>query len=156
MLEQVSDSKRYKGEIKIIFSKDYIFQRYDTDREKISEMLIAMSRNNRTFESLNESERTLSLACRLDGEIGNGGLSQYFLNSEGVYIEETIKCLQSLNAHEHRKIFDQASTAYLSNEDEETKYKYWSDLTEKYDRIDYNLIYKLLIEFVRNHWNDFE
>lgn len=119
-------------------------------------MLIAMSRNNRAFESLNESERTLSLVCRLDGEVCNGGLSQYFFNSEGTYIEETIKCLQSVQAHEHNRIFEQASAVFLSSEDEETKYKHWSELTEEYDNIDYDLIYKLLIDFVKNNWNDFE
>ncbi len=128
----------------MIFSKVFIFQNYETDREKITELLNAMSRNNRTFESLNCCEKTLSLVCRLDGEINNGGFSQYYFNTDGAYIQDTTACLQSIKAADCLELFEEANSIFYSDISEEEKHKRWEELDRKYYQLDDKRLYQFM------------
>lgn len=57
------------------------------------------------------------------GEVGKGGFSQYFFNSNEIYIEETKKRLEILNNADYIKIFNNASEIFYSEKSEEEKDK---------------------------------
>jgi uncharacterized protein DUF4375 len=52
--------------------------------------------------------RTFFLVELLNAEIGNGGLVQYFHNTEDSDVVETSDALDRMGANEHRAVFDEA------------------------------------------------
>ncbi len=56
------------------------------------------------FYRLSPHEQTYYLCCRLEGEVYNGGLGQFFDNSSGEFYQETLDALAELGAARCREI----------------------------------------------------
>lgn len=54
------------------------------------------------------AERTYFLLSVFNGEVLNGGITQFFTNSSGAYFSETIKCLRQLGANTELRLLTQA------------------------------------------------
>ena len=55
------------------------------------------------FEALSEEVKVAWLVHRLEAEVNNGGFHQFFLNSSGAYVRETIDALSAIGA-DHTKV----------------------------------------------------
>jgi Zn-dependent protease len=62
----------------------------------------------RTREALPEGARVIYAAWQLEVEVGNGGLLQYFWNTEGRYGAETLEALLAIGATRHADLFARA------------------------------------------------
>jgi hypothetical protein len=60
------------------------------------------------LEDRSPEQETFWLAELLNYEIGNGGLVQYFHNTEGECVDETVEALRRLGATEHLAVFNEA------------------------------------------------
>lgn len=58
------------------------------------------------YGDLSEEWKIFYLCFFLDAEVQNGGFIQYFTNTEGKYLSETINALSVVGANEQRKILE--------------------------------------------------
>jgi hypothetical protein len=65
--------------------------------------------------SLPEEARFVHLIMILDGEVRNGGFNQYFFNTEGAYVNDTVAALQKMCGAKHSEPL-QAAVKFLEEE----------------------------------------
>ena len=97
---------------------------WDTDFDDIWEIeneidfLIAMNgwlckkcNYGEDIEKLSHAERVFYVVFQLEGEVNNGGFSQYLYNSSGNFANEVAEALREIGANKTADICDQALTA---------------------------------------------
>jgi hypothetical protein len=60
------------------------------------------------FEELSAEVKTAWLIHRLEAEVNNGGFHQFFLNSSGAYVSETIDALAAIGAEHTKNLLQRA------------------------------------------------
>ena len=60
------------------------------------------------FEALSPEVKVAWLIHRLEAEVNNGGFHQFFLNSSGAYVPETINALSLIGAEHTKKLLQRA------------------------------------------------
>jgi hypothetical protein len=63
------------------------------------------------FEALSEEVKVAWLVHRLEAEVNNGGFHQFFLNSSGAYVHETIAALSAIGADRTKVLLQRAVQA---------------------------------------------
>ena len=97
---------------------------WDTDFDDIwsienkNDFLIAMngwlckkSNYGEDIEKLSESEKVFYFVFQLEGEVNNGGFSQFFYNSSGDFANETANALHEIGAYKMEEIYKTAIAA---------------------------------------------
>ena len=117
------------------------------------------------MDKLTDGERIIYLIGDVEGEVNNGGFSQYFFNSSGKYANEAISALKTVGAEYTSSLLEQAMKIYKNGPTSESRNEPEEDLTEdqeeKLNELD-NKFYeykdnlsKLQIEYIKNHITDF-
>ena len=122
-----------------------------------------------TVEEGNDFQKNVLLALTLDGEVRNGGFSQYFFNSSGAYVSEALVALEKINATNTLQLLKQAIQHFpkspipkdtgdrrdLMDELPEEIYEEWDAIdTQFYDSKE--SIDELVIEYVKKNKSKFE
>src|SRR5690606_3072341 len=79
---------------------------------EIGQILWDKSKNDKDFESLNETEKNVLFVEMLEGQVNNGGFNQYFFNSSGEYAHETLIALKQIKAPKMAEILNRAIKVY--------------------------------------------
>ncbi|RYD63252.1 MAG: DUF4375 domain-containing protein, partial [Verrucomicrobiaceae bacterium] len=67
------------------------------------------------YASLTRPQQLYSTVLRLDGEINNGGLDQYFVNSSGDEWRDALEGLKAMNATTRAEILEEAAAKFGKN-----------------------------------------
>lgn len=62
--------------------------------------------------NISRAELTIYLCQALEGEVNNGGFSQFFFNSSGDYASETVEALREIGALKTAVILQKANSVY--------------------------------------------
>ncbi len=62
-----------------------------------------------------QRDRVALCLHRLEAEVNNGGFHQFFLNSSGELVPETLEALTAIGANETRRLLEQAVTIAFPN-----------------------------------------
>jgi hypothetical protein len=65
-------------------------------------------------DALTEAQRNFYYNQNLEREINNGGFNQYFINSSGDFVHETINSLRTIGAHHTADILQAAIDSFLT------------------------------------------
>ncbi len=104
------------------------------------------------------------LFLNYQGEVGNGGHSQFFMNSTGAFANETIVSLEELGFQEFKDILRRAVSVYpnsqvpkdweernlLIEKFPENAFSFWDQLDRELNSLDYTFL-SLLLEYLRKH-----
>ncbi|MEM6965720.1 MAG: DMP19 family protein, partial [Bacteroidota bacterium] len=116
----------------------------------------------------NEFEKNVLLVLGLDGQVSNGGFSQFFFNSTGKFAHETVDALQAIGATESYQLLKEAIPFFpksfipkdtgerrdLMDEFPEKIYEAWDQLDSRFYKKNENLD-ALVISYVRKNKNKF-
>ena len=67
------------------------------------------------YDSLSEQEKVIYCIGQLEAEINNGGFNQFFWNSSGDYLNETLSSLEKIEAIQTKSILEEAASYLGSN-----------------------------------------
>jgi hypothetical protein len=118
------------------------------------------------LDELTNGERIIYYVGELEGEINNGGFSQYFFNSSGQNAKEAINALKTINAEYTASLLEQALAIYKNGptndgrndpEEDELTEKQEEKLNELDDKFyEYNdNLSELQIIYIKNHKEEF-
>lgn len=89
------------------------------------------------MNKLNEYEKTAYYVFELEGEVNNGGFSQYFFNSSGKNVNPTIKSLENIGAVQTAQLLIKAKSVNDGGIIEFVRKKFRMDTSEKQeDKLD--------------------
>ena len=94
---------------------DEILQSKESEEDKFYAIadVIAKKEAESSFNSLKVEEKNIHMIDVLLEEINNGGLDEYFFNTDGKYSQDTINVLKMIRQHELAEILNQASIIIL-------------------------------------------
>ena len=110
-------------------------------------------REYEVFTSLPKSLQAIDTTFYLEGEVYNGGLSQYLSNSIGLYVKEAVEGLKMIGAYELAQITEEA----IEIEKREMKIKEKGKVLLELDKLFYELnetnenLSELRIRFIRQN-----
>ena len=121
------------------------------------------------IELLNESQKVLLLVENLEREINNGGFNQFYRNSSGDFVNETIDALNLIGAKKTAEIVKDANSEFKNGSVPKDRVKRqnvmalierkaeenWESLDSLFFEYNDNLT-ELLIAFVLKNRSDFE
>ena len=64
------------------------------------------------FDRLSEEEQTVILVWAVEGEVGNGGLDQFYFNSSGDFAAETVEALRRIGAGRTAELVERANRLF--------------------------------------------
>jgi hypothetical protein len=129
---------------------------YEEMYYKILEPLQEMELND-GIDKLSIGERNLFLIEKLIEEVNNGGFDQYFVNTEEIYVEETLDTLKASGISSLTKLLDKAIVIFKSEIDDEKKMDKYEKLDDKfYDKFDYDEFYKSRINYLKKNIEQFK
>ena len=64
------------------------------------------------FDSLTAKEKAVFLAFLLEGEVGNGGIEQYYTNTSGQYAVRTVEMFEAIGAKEVAKKLEELNSLF--------------------------------------------
>ena len=109
-----------------------------------------------SFNSLKVEEKNINMIDTLVVDINNGGLDDYFFNTEGKYCQDTINVLKMLNQFELAEILNQASNIYFGNTNEDDKFDLLNEFDEKiYEQVDFEALYKACLHYLKSYMQKF-
>lgn len=109
-----------------------------------------------TFNSLKQEEKNIYMLDNLLSEINNGGLDQYFFNTDGKFVTDTINLLKQIGQPDFAELIHRASEIYNSDSPDEDKFDLLNEFDEKiYSKIDFEGIYKSCLEYLRGYIHKF-
>ena len=118
--------------------------------------IIAKKEAEFSFNSLKVEEKNINMIDTLIGEINNGGLDEYFFNTEGKYYKDTINVLKMLSQFDLAEILNQSSIIYFGDTNEEDKFDLLSDFDEKiFGQVDFEALYKACLHYLRSYKQKF-
>lgn len=111
---------------------------------------------------LTNGERIIYFVGEIEGEINNGGFSQYFFNSSGRNAKEAINALKIINAEYTASLLEQALAIYKNgstndSKDDELTEEQEEELNELDDKFyEYNdNLSELQVTYIKNHKEEF-
>ena len=109
-----------------------------------------------SFNSLKVEEKNINMIDTLVVDINNGGLDDYFFNTEGKYCQDTINVLKMLSQFEFAEILNQASNIYFGNTNEDDKFDLLNEFDEKiYEQVDFEALYKACLHYLKSYMQKF-
>lgn len=109
-----------------------------------------------TFSSLKVEEKNVYMIDLLLSEVNNGGLDEYFFNTNGKYCNDTINVLKMIKQPELAEILHQASIIYNGDSNDEDKFDLLNEFDERiYSQIDFESLYKSCIQYLRSYKQKF-
>lgn len=135
----------------------------------LDHLLFVKSKYGERVDLLNEEERVVLFIEMLEAQVNNGGFYQYFFNSSGNYVYETLKSLKRINAHTTTNLLQRAINIFPVSpvpKDQkvrrETMVELDDSFSEELNKLDDEYyqysenLAKLLIEFVRKNKDKFQ
>ena len=136
---------------------------------EIGQMLWNKSENDKDFESLNAMEKNVLFVEMLEGQVNNGGFDQYFFNTSGEYVYETLNALKEIKAPQTTGILNRAINVFptlpipkdtdqrreLMKLIPESVSDTWAKLDDEFYKYPENLA-GLVIEYVKSNKADFK
>lgn len=117
------------------------------------------------LEKLTNGEKTIFFIGELEGEVNNGGFSQYFFNTSGKNTNEAIKALNDITANHTASLLEESKQIYGYGKTSEGRNSIEIDLTKEQDdklyELDKNFYeYKdnlsdLQIKYISSYINEF-
>ncbi|WP_423799998.1 DMP19 family protein [Neobacillus sp. SAB-20_R2A] len=136
--------------------ENFVF-RTDSDEYRIvNDVLWIISIKKKDIDSMTIGEKTITLITKLDGEVGNGGFVQYFLNTNGAFIADTIMSFKRINDYDFYLIFKQAITIFNSKLSKEVKEREWQELDNQYYILNNSRLYRLLVSYIKENLHEFK
>ena len=118
--------------------------------------IVAEKESESSFTSLKAEEKNIYMIDTLLSEINNGGLDEYFFNTEGKYCQDTINVLKMLNQFELAEILNQASIIYFGDTNEEDKFDMLNEFDEKiYGQVEFETLYKACLQYLGSYRQKF-
>ncbi len=114
--------------------------------------IIAEKEAENTFSSLKVEEKNIYMIDLFLNEINNGGLDEYFFNTNGKYCNDTINVLKMIGQPEIAEILNQASIIYNDDNNDEDKFDLLNEFDERiYNQVDFESLYKSCIQYLRSY-----
>lgn len=85
--------------------------------------------------ALTEPERVFFVVMALEGEVNNGGFSQYFYNSSGNFAGKAVKALNEIGAHRTAEICAKALSVFGGDVPTD-----WNERQERLDELDEEML----------------
>ncbi|MDF2522827.1 MAG: hypothetical protein K0R31_468 [Clostridiales bacterium] len=118
--------------------------------------IIAEKEAETSFTTLKVEEKNVHMIDLLLSEINNGGLDEYFFNTDGKYCQDTINVLKMLSQFELAEILNQASIIYFGDTNEEDKFDMLNEFDEKiYGQVDFEALYKACLHYLSSYRQKF-
>lgn len=118
--------------------------------------VIAEKEASQSFNSLKVEEKNIFMIDTLLWEVENGGLDQYFFNTNGKFCHDTENLLKMIGQHELAEILRQASIIYNGDAEDEDKFDLLNEFDEKiYSEVNYEALYKDCIQYIRSYQQKF-
>ncbi|MGB7604942.1 MAG: DUF4375 domain-containing protein [Lutisporaceae bacterium] len=118
--------------------------------------IIAEKEAESTFSSLKVEEKNVYMIDLFLSEVNNGGLDEYFFNTNGKYCNDTINVLKMIGQPEIAEILHQASIIYNGDSNDEDKFDLLNEFDEKiYNQVDFESLYKSCIQYFRSYKQKF-
>jgi hypothetical protein len=119
--------------------------------------IISMKKAESSFNSLKVEEKNINMIDTLIEDINNGGLDDYFFNTEGKYCHDTINVLKMLSQFELAEILNQASIIYFGDTNEDDKFDLLNEFDEKiYGQVDFEALYKACLHYLKSYKQKFD
>jgi hypothetical protein len=119
--------------------------------------IISMKKAESSFNSLKVEEKNINMIDTLIEDINNGGLDDYFFNTEGKYCQDTINVLKMLSQFELAEILNQASIIYFGDTNEDDKFDLLNEFDEKiYGQVDFEALYKACLHYLKSYKQKFD
>lgn len=103
------------------------------------------------MENINEYERVFYIAQVLEGEVNNGGFSQYFYNSSGNFSSESVNAFTQLGALKTAEICKKALSAFKMELPVD-----WAEREELLDNLDWDDGINEILSECDNAFYDYE
>lgn len=162
--------KKQKNKLEVQKIKNYALEIINNKNDndpilRILEIIQKKCNHGEKMDVLSKGERLIYLMGDLEGEVNNGGFSQYFFNSSGKYADETILILKEIGAKYTSSLLEEAKKIYKSGPTNDGRDEPEVDLTdsqeEKLNELD-NKFYEykdnlneLQITYIKLHITDF-
>ena len=118
--------------------------------------IIAKKGAESSFNSLKVEEKNINMIDTLISEINNGGLDEYFFNTEGKYCQDTINVLKMLSQFELAEILNQASIIYFGDTNEDDKFDLLNEFDDKiFEQVDFEALYKACLHYLKSYRQKF-
>ncbi|SFA99590.1 MULTISPECIES: DUF4375 domain-containing protein [unclassified Bacillus (in: firmicutes)] len=133
--------------------EEFVF-RNDDDLEIINDANWIITTRKHDLALMTEGEKTIIHILRLVGEVGNGGFEQYFYNTQGQFLPETLDALERINDSNVKSLFQKAVICFNSDKVETLKEEEWYKLDKQFYNYDMYL-YKLMVKYIRDNIEQF-
>ena len=118
--------------------------------------IIAEKEAENSFTSLRVEEKNIYMIDTLLEEVNNGGLDQYFFNTNGKFSNDTINVLKMIGQFELAEIINQASILYFGDAADEDKFDMLNEFDEKiYSQVDFESLYKACLQYLKSYKQKF-
>lgn len=104
------------------------------------------------YEKLDENEKHFFAIGKLLMEVNNGGFDQYFLNTEGEYIRDTLHFLNLIGETEFSKLFSKAVNIFESDKTDDEKDDAFCELDDEFYELEssaYENLYDKCISYIK-------
>lgn len=135
-----------------------ILENEGSDENKFSAIadIIAEKETESSFNSLKVEEKNIFMIDTLLSEINNGGLDEYFYNTDNRYSADTINVLKMIGQHELAEVLNQASIIYNGDTDNEDKFDLLNEFDERiHEQVDFESLYKACLQYIRSYKQKF-
>ncbi|OGO76879.1 MAG: hypothetical protein A2Y23_07805 [Clostridiales bacterium GWB2_37_7] len=118
--------------------------------------IVAEKEAERSFNSLKVEEKNIFMIDTLLSEINNGGLDEYFFNTNSKYSADTVNVLKMIGQSEFAEIINQASIIYNGDSADEDKFDMLNEFDERiYEKVDFEALYKSCLHYLRSYKQKF-
>lgn len=149
--------RNIKGEMNMNYVEE-ILESNDSEEDKFYAIadIISKKAAESSFNSLKVEEKNVNMIDTLIDDINNGGLDDYFFNTEGKYCEDTINVLKMLSQFELAEILNQASIIYFGDTNEDDKFDLLNEFDEKiFGQVDFEVLYKACLHYLKSYMQKF-
>jgi hypothetical protein len=149
--------RNIKGEMNMNYVEN-ILENNDSEEDKFYAIadIISERAAESSFNSLKVEEKNINMIDTLIDDINNGGLDDYFFNTEGKYCQDTINVLKMLNQFELAEILNQASIIYFGDTNEDDKFDLLNEFDEKiFEQVDFEALYKACLHYLKSYIQKF-
>jgi hypothetical protein len=149
--------RNIKGEMNMNYVES-ILENNESEEDKFYAIadIISKKAAEASFNSLKVEEKNINMIDTLIDDINNGGLDDYFFNTEGKYCEDTINVLKMLNQFELAEILNQASFIYFGDTNEDDKFDLLNEFDEKiFEQVDFEALYKACLHYLKSYIQKF-
>jgi hypothetical protein len=146
-----------KGETYMNYVEEILGNK-ESDEDKFYAIadIIAEKEAEGSFTTLKVEEKNIYMIDTLLGEINNGGLDEYFFNTNGKYCNDTINVLKMIGHPEFAEIINRASIIYNGDDADEDKFDRLNEFDEQiYGQVDFEALYKSCLQYLKSYIQKF-